>query len=148
MARTFTRTVTVYWGDCDVAGIVYYPRFFDMINVLTEDWFKEALGASYAELMRTQHVGFPTVRVNCDFLLPCQFGEDIELSLVVASLGRASLALEFSGTVGGKPCLRAVHTLVRMSRDSYSALPIPQELRARIEPYLKAEASAGMETPS
>lgn len=143
MAKVFRRVVNVHWGDCDVAGIVYYPRFFDMINGLTEDWFKEELGTSYAELMRMHHVGFPTVRVNCDFLIPCQFGEDIELSLFVTSLGRTSLALDFRGQVGGRPCLRAVHTLVMMSKDTYSAVPIPEELRARIEPFLNAEPVAG-----
>jgi len=60
MAKIFERVFTVHWRDCDVAGMVYYPRFFDMINGLTEDWFKEELGTSYAELMRMHHMGFPT----------------------------------------------------------------------------------------
>ena len=143
MTRTFKKLVTIYWADCDSAGIVYYPKFFDMINVLTEDWFKEALGTSYADLIRTHHIGFPTVRVNCDFLIPCQYGEDIELSLSVAAVGRSSISLEFNGQTGGKPCLRSAHTLVMMSRDTFSAMPIPQELRALIEPYLNSNPVAG-----
>ena len=142
MAKTFKRVVSVHWADCDIAGIVYYPKFFDMLNALTEDWFKEELGTSYAELMRKHHIGFPTVRVNCDFLVPCPLGEDIELSLAVASLGRSSFALDFTGEIGGKPCLRAAHTLVMMSRDTYSALPIPEELRARIAPFLNVQPAA------
>jgi 4-hydroxybenzoyl-CoA thioesterase len=148
MAKSFRRVVTTRWGDCDIAGIVYYPKFFDMINALTEDWFSEELGTSYAELMRTRHVGFPTVRVNCDFLVPCQFGEDIELSLFVASLGRTSMALDFRGQVGGRSCLRAVHTLVMMSRDTYSAVPIPEELRTRIEPFLNTEPVTSAPIPA
>jgi len=147
MAQIFKRVMSVHWGDCDVAGIVYYPRFFEMINTLTEDWFKEQLGTSYAQWMHAHRTGFPTVRVNCDFLMPCQYGEDVELSLCVASLGRSSLALEFTGKVAGKPCLRAVHTLVMMSRDTYSAVAIPDELRARIEPFLNAQPAAG-KTPA
>lgn len=147
VARVFTRVLTARWADCDIAGIVYYPKFFDMINVLTENWFEEELGTSYAELMREHHIGFPTVRVVCDFLVPCPMGADIELSLSVASLGRSSMALDFSGQVGGKPCLRAVHTLVMMSRDTYSAMPIPEELRARIKPFLNTEPVTGETTP-
>ena len=142
MARTFKKLVTVHWGDCDIAGIVYYPKFFDLINVVTEDWFKEELGTSYAELMRRHHVGFPTVSVRCDFLVPCQFGEDIELSLFVASLGRSSLSLDFRGRVEGRECLRSVHTLVMMSKDTYSALPIPDELRARMEPFVNSDTDS------
>ena len=81
--------------------------------------------------------------MNCDVLIPCQFGEDIELSLFLTSLGRSSLALDFRGQVGGRPCLRAVHTLVMMSKDTYSAVPIPEELRARMEPFLNTDPVAG-----
>lgn len=143
MTQPFTKLVTVHWKDCDVAGIVYYPRYFDMINVVTEDWFKEALGTSYADLMRTEHLGFPTVRIDCEFFLPCQYGENIEFSLTVAELGRSSLSLDFTGQIAGKPCLRANHTLVLMSKDTFSAVPIPPDLRARIEPYLKTAAVHG-----
>jgi len=143
MARVFKKVVTAHWGDCDIAGIVYYPKFFDMINVLTEDWFKEELGTSYAELMRRHHVGFPTVRIQCDFQVPCQFGEHIELSLFVSSLGRSSLSLDLRGQVGGRECLRAAHTLVMMSRDTFGALPIPEELRARMKLFLNSDAVTG-----
>ena len=142
MAKTFSKVVTAYWGDCDVAGIVYYPKFFDMINLLTEDWFRDELGASYAELMRRHRMGFPTVSVKCDFLLPCPMGEQITLSLALVSLGRSSLALRFRGEVGGRECLRAEHTLVMMSRETYTAQPIPEELRARMAPYLETGAAA------
>jgi len=143
MAKIFERVLNVHWADCDVAGIVYYPRFFEMINILTEDWFREELGTSYAQWMHTHRIGFPTVRVNCDFLRPCRYGEDIQLSLRVAALGRSSLELKFEGQVAGKPCLRAVHTLVMMSRDTYSAVPIPDELRPRIEAFLETQSAAG-----
>jgi len=140
MTRSFNKLVTVHWQDCDVAGIVYYPRYFDMLNVVTEDWFQEALGTSYAELMRSQHLGFPTVKVDCEFFMPCQYGENIDFSLTVAALGRSSLALDFKGNIAGRPCLSATHTLVMMSKDGFSAVPIPAELRALIAPYLNAGA--------
>lgn len=142
MAQSFTKRLSVHWQDCDVAGIVYYPKFFDMINVVTEDWFKEALGTPYADLMREQHIGFPTVKVDCEFAKPCQYGEEVELSLSLAAIGRTSIVLEFVALAGEQPCLRATHTLVMMSRDSFSAVPLPPQLRAAMTPYLKAAAPA------
>ena len=31
---TVTRTVRIEWGDCDPAGIVYFPRYFEYFDQL------------------------------------------------------------------------------------------------------------------
>ena len=41
---TNTRTVRIEWGDCDPAGIVFYPRFFAMFDTSTTALFERALG--------------------------------------------------------------------------------------------------------
>jgi len=34
MARTFSAEVPIRFSNCDPAGIVYFPEFFDLINSL------------------------------------------------------------------------------------------------------------------
>ena len=40
---TVSRNVRVEWGDCDPAGIVYFPRYFEYFDISTVGMF-EALG--------------------------------------------------------------------------------------------------------
>ena len=40
---SFTTTRKVRFEHCDPAGIVFYPRYFEMINGTVEDWFEEDL---------------------------------------------------------------------------------------------------------
>ena len=40
-------TVPVRFSHCDPASIVYFPRYFDMINGVVEDWFAGALGLAH-----------------------------------------------------------------------------------------------------
>ena len=32
---TNTRKVRIEWGDCDPAGIIFYPRYFDIFDAST-----------------------------------------------------------------------------------------------------------------
>ena len=36
------RNVTIQWGDCDPAGIVFYPRYFEMFDASTAALFARA----------------------------------------------------------------------------------------------------------
>ena len=45
---TFRRQLTVEWGQCDPAGIVFNSRFFEMFDVSTWMLFEAALGVTAA----------------------------------------------------------------------------------------------------
>ena len=44
--------VPVRFSHCDPAGIVYFPRYFDMINGVVEDWFAGTLGLPHHHFIR------------------------------------------------------------------------------------------------
>jgi acyl-CoA thioesterase FadM len=54
----------------------------------------------------------------------------------VAKLGSSSIELAIDAYVEDRPCFKARHTICVFSQDTYRAVPIPPELRARMEPYL------------
>lgn len=85
----------VRFGDCDPAGIVYFPRFFDWFHQAMESWFDETLGLPYAELITQQRMGFPCVHTEADFKAGCRLGEDIVVELSVAKLGNSSVNLDY-----------------------------------------------------
>ena len=41
---TNTRRLAIEWGDCDAAGIVFYPRYFAMFDASTAYLLEKAIG--------------------------------------------------------------------------------------------------------
>jgi 4-hydroxybenzoyl-CoA thioesterase len=129
----FCKQVLVRFGDCDPAGIVFYPRYLEMFNNLVEDWYREALHFSFTEIVTTRGWGLPTVRLEVDFLAPSVFGEYLSASLAVREIGASSLTLDISFRGhDGADRVRGKVVLVMIDRRNVKAIPIPDDLRARI----------------
>jgi 4-hydroxybenzoyl-CoA thioesterase len=88
------RTVRIEWGDCDPAGIVYYPRYFAMFDASTQYLF-EAAGWKKADLRREFGVvGFPMADTRAKFILPSSFGDDIVVETKVVAIRNSSFDVE------------------------------------------------------
>ena len=75
---TNTRKVRIEWGDCDPAGIIFYPRYFDIFDASTALMFERALGVTKFQMFKTlEFAGFPLVRTRARFLKPTRFGDDV-----------------------------------------------------------------------
>ena len=67
----------VQWGDCDPAGIIFYPTYFRWMDAAT--WaFLDSVGYS-AKRMRTEHLAMPLVSALCNFLAPAGQGDRCEV---------------------------------------------------------------------
>jgi 4-hydroxybenzoyl-CoA thioesterase len=85
------RSVTIEWGDCDPAGIVFYPRYFAMFDASTAALFAVALGYDkFAMRQRLGCVGFPVVETAAKFLRPSRYGETVSIESRITRLGRSS----------------------------------------------------------
>ena len=61
-----TRKVRIEWGDCDPAGIVFFPRYFEMFDASTAHAFRGALGMTKFQIFgNSRFAGFPTGRHAC-----------------------------------------------------------------------------------
>ncbi len=88
------RTVRIEWGDCDAAGIVFYPRYFAMFDASTHYLF-EAAGWKKADLRsRFEMTGFPMVDTRAKFHFPSSYGDDIVIETRVAALRNSSFDIE------------------------------------------------------
>ena len=133
---TFTRSVPVRFGDCDPAGIVFYPRYFEMFNNLVEDWCADGLEASFQELHGVRGLGLPIVNLACDFAAPSRLGDVLGAQLWVERVGASSigLAIRLIGPDGGER-VRATLTLALMDLQTTRARRIPEAMRARIAQF-------------
>ena len=81
----------VYWGDCDPAGIIFYPTYFRWMDAAT--WaFMASVGYS-ARRMREEHLAMPLVGADCEFLAPALHGDRCEVRSRIARFGGASFAV-------------------------------------------------------
>ncbi len=127
----YTRRVPVEFNHCDPAGIVFYPRYFEMLNSVVENFFADVAGCSFAQMM-AQRQGVPAARLETVFHAPSRLGEVLAFALSVSRLGRASLALRIEAACDG-PRLTADLTLVWV--EGGRSAPWPDPLRTRIEAF-------------
>lgn len=134
----FTSIQKIRFDDVDGAGIVYYPKFFDLCHAAFEDFFDSAAPISYPELIRDRRQGFPTVAIESEFTAPLEYGDTVIVELSVAEIGRTSVS--FTYTVrrkrDGAKSFRAHITTVFIDLDSRKSLPVPQELRSIFSAFL------------
>nr|WP_316644230.1 thioesterase family protein [uncultured Roseateles sp.] len=135
----FERQERVRFGHCDPAGIVFYPRYFEMLNALVEDWFTEGLGVNYADLLGPRRTGVPTVHLGVDFQRISRMGDLLTQRVAINKLGRSSLGLnlQFDGADGVRVVFQQV--LVCTSLDTHKPIAWPDDLRAALQRCLDSQ---------
>ena len=139
MGKVFSVEYPILFSHCDPAGIVYFPRFFDLLHRAMEDWFTFGLEERFADFILRKRMGIPTVGTKVDFVSPARFGDMLRIELRVLKLGRASIELGIDSFVDGAPCFKARHTVCVFSQDTYKAIPVPDDLRDRMAAYVAAD---------
>jgi 4-hydroxybenzoyl-CoA thioesterase len=138
MAKTFTAKRLIRFSHCDPAGIVYFVNFFDMISGAVEDWFRDEIGLTFEKMHLGQRLGFPIVNTGCEFSRPCHLGDTLLLELSIARLGRSSIEFAVEGRVGEEKKFQARHKVAMVSLETFKAIPIPQDLRAKMQLFVRA----------
>jgi len=120
--RVFRRQLTIEWGHCDPAGIVFNPRFFEMFDASSWLLFEDALGVKPQDLAATYGiVGVALVDAKANFLRPAKFGDRIEIASRVSEFRRSSFDVEHKLTVGGELAVEGSETRVWAVRDKSDA---------------------------
>jgi 4-hydroxybenzoyl-CoA thioesterase len=130
--RAFAKDQKVLFRHCDPAGIVFFPRYFEMMNDLVEAFFDEALGYPFEQLLKTE--GVPTAQIETRFVRPSYHGDLLQLRLWVKRLGTSSLTYRMTATCGEDLRFETRATLVHVD-DAGRPCPWPDALR----PLLKTK---------
>lgn len=142
----FVSEVEVRFRHCDPAGIVFYPRYFEMINDFIEEWFDKGLGASFYEMHVVRGVGTPLASVECDFSAPSRWNETLRQELRVCRIGGASVSVEvrFCGPEGDRR-LTAWLTIVTVDMNRLRSTALPADVRQRMRAFLVARGASADE---
>jgi 4-hydroxybenzoyl-CoA thioesterase len=134
---TFTnsRKVRIEWGDCDPAGIIFYPRYFAIFDASTAALFERALGLTKFQQLKTfQFTGYPLARTRAKFLRPTRFGDDVTVDSSI-TFGRSIFEVEHRLSLNGDTCVECTETRVWVVRDPATGgikpQPVPDEVKAK-----------------
>ena len=134
---THTRTLTVEWGHCDPAGIVFNPRFFDFFDWSTALLCEAATGLPKAGMLaRYELLGIPLVETGAQFLKPSRYGDRVEIVSTVVAVGRSSFTVRHRLLNAGALAVEGRERRVWAGRHPddpgrMKATPIPEELVRR-----------------
>ena len=129
----------VLFKHCDPAGIVFYPRYFEMLNDVVEDFFDKALGMPFETLHESG--GVPTAEISTRFHAPSRHGDHLMITLAITRIGQSSLGLAFSAYCDGETRFTANSTLVHVGADGRPR-PWPDEVRQKLLDREEAPAHA------
>ena len=129
---SWTTTRKVEFSHVDGAGIVFYPRYFEMISSVIEEWFAQCLDTPFDRMHFHDRRGIPTAEINVTFLAPSRLGDVLEFSVSVPRIGNSSADVETTCRLGTETRFVARQTLVRIDLDTGRPEPWPEQVRARM----------------
>ncbi len=135
MAKTTQHRVDVHFGDCDPAGIVFFPNFSRWMDAASLNFFMQCGVPPWRELVKTRGiVGTPLLEINTRFLRPVTYGEAIEIATWVEEW-RAKVFVQMHRVLRGDELIcegREVRAFVTREpgTDRLRAIPVPDDIKA------------------
>ena len=132
-----TSRIEIQFGDCDPAGIVYYPNYFRFFDNATAGLLSAALGMHKRNWLEHYGIaGIPMVDTGARFLRPSRFGDIVEIVTTITELGRSSFSVSHTLMREGELCIEAHEKRVWVVRDGEGAIrsaPLPDDVRRLLE---------------
>jgi 4-hydroxybenzoyl-CoA thioesterase len=116
---TNTRTIRVQWGDCDPAGIVFYPRYFEWFDASTILLFEKATGLIKIRMLEKYHgAGLALLEARAVFKVASHYGEDIEMRTEITEFRRSTFFVKHTVRKGDTTTLEGFETRLWTVRDA------------------------------
>lgn len=125
----FTVTKEIRFGHCDPARIIFYPRAFELLNEVVEDWFR-SMGYPFSRMHGSLRMGSPTIDLHTQFKKTLRHGDMPDFSVVIEHLGRTSLKICVTARLDGAPYIIFNSVMVCTQADDHTPQPWPDDLRA------------------
>lgn len=133
---TNRETIRIEWGDCDPAGIVYFPRYLEYFDRCTRALFERA-GLFKRDMLKTYAIaGIPVVDIQAQFMIPSRYGDDVVVESSVSKWGNSSFVVRHRLMKGDAVAIECSETRVWVAQVSEDPLKfegrsIPREVKER-----------------
>ena len=136
MPKTTHHTVEVPFGDCDPAGIVFFPNFSRWMDAASLKFFMDCGLPPWRELVKTRGiVGTPLLEINTKFIKAVTYGETITIATWIEEW-REKVFVQMHRVTRGDDLIcegREVRAFVRRDADNpdrLRAIPVPDDIKA------------------
>jgi len=135
---TNTRNIRIEWGDCDPAGIVFYPRYFEMFDACISALFLQATGLTKHQLMeKYEFDGYPLVDARARFIIPARFGDEVVAETAISAIRSSSFDVSHRVFKAGVLSVEGFETRVWVARrrddpSKIASKPIPPDVVAQL----------------
>ena len=133
----YRRQLTVEWGHCYPAGIVFNSRFFEFFDWNAWSMFGAALGVRPGDFEKVFGImGLPVVDAKARFLAPAKFNDVLEIASEVTEFRRSSFDVRHRITMDGRIAAEGSEIRVWAAFDPHDRLkirsvPIPADVIER-----------------
>jgi 4-hydroxybenzoyl-CoA thioesterase len=140
MPKTTLFNVDVHFGDCDPAGIVFFPNFSRWMDSASLAFFMTCGVPPWRELVKTRGiVGTPLLEINTRFIKAVTYGETITIATHIEEW-RAKVFVQVHRVTRahstGEDLIcegREIRTFVRRDPDNpdrLRSIPVPDDIKA------------------
>ena len=131
--EAFHWPVRVYWEDTDAGGVVYYANYLKFMERARSEWLR-ASGFEQDALRDEAGVVFVVRRVTIDYLSPARFNDQLDVSVGLREMGRASLSVQ-QELMRGSDCLaRAEVSLACVDAANFKPVKMPATILQALTP--------------
>ena len=90
-STVFVHAVQLRWGECDPAGIIFYPTYFQWFDAAAWNMFAQV--GYHAKRMRAENMAMPLVAAGCEFKHPAEQEDRCEIRSRINRWGGKSFVL-------------------------------------------------------
>jgi len=130
-------TARVEFGDCDPAGIVWFPNFFRWIDAASRHFFAECGVPRWEETTQTLGViGTPLVDTHTRFVKSASYGDTLSVAVRIIEWREKSFVQTYRVTRGDNLILECEEVRIFAAKregDGIRAVAIPPSIRALCE---------------
>ena len=145
MPRVFRHRLRVRYGECDPQGVVFNANYLAYFDVVLTEWWREAIGSYTAMVEAGADMVVAESRIL--FRSSAAFDDELDFELRVARLGNTGMKCHIDAWVGDRLVVEGEIRHVFIEPETKAKRPMPDEIRAALEPYL-AGAPAGDAEPT
>lgn len=127
--------IDVEFGDCDPAGIVFYPNYYRWMDMAALRLFA-SVGLGWLDMEAKYGApGLPLIAAHAEFRSPSQFGDRVQVESWVSQWGTKSLTVNHIITNAGRLAVEGWEKRIWALTDPAQPgkllpRPIPEEVKA------------------
>lgn len=136
MSKTIIHRVQVHFGDCDPAGIVFFPNFSRWMDQSSLSFFMECGVPPWRELYKLRGiVGAPLLEIHTKFFKPATYGQEIEVHTSVEEWRRKVFKHRHQVRRGSDLLCEGTEIRTFVVRDPddpdrLRSIPVPEDIKA------------------